>query len=77
MTPSLQPQATAAREAVRALERTLASTRPGWDDEKRQSFDQRHADVVVAAGRRLADELTSLAQDLASALASVRNTGLP
>ena len=77
MMQSLQPQATAAHEAVRALERTLASTRPGWEDEKRRSFDQRHADVVVAAGRRVAEELTSLAQDLASALASVKDAGLP
>ena len=74
---SLQPLATAAHEAVRNLERTLASTRPSWDDAKRQSFDQQHADVVVAAGRRVADELASLAEDLASALTSVRDTGLP
>jgi hypothetical protein len=77
MTQSLQPQAAAAHEAVRTLERTLASTRPTWDDARRQSFDQRHADVVVAAGRRAADELASLAQLLASALTSVRDTGLP
>lgn len=77
MTQSLQAQATAARESGLALERTLSSTRPAWDDAKRQSFDQRHADVVVAAARRIADELASLADDLASALASVRNTGLP
>jgi hypothetical protein len=77
MTQSLQPQATAAREAVRTLEPTLVSTRPGWNDARRQSFDQRHAVVVVAAGRGIADELASLAQELASALASVRDTDLP
>lgn len=77
MTQSLQQQATAAREAVRTLERTLASTRPAWNDARRQTFDQQHAEVVVDAGRRIADELASLAEELASALASVRDTGLP
>jgi hypothetical protein len=77
MTTFLQPQATAAREAVRTLERALASTRPGWDDTRRQSFDRQHADVVVAAGREVANELSSLAQELAGALTAVRDTGLP
>lgn len=71
MTHSLQPQAAGAQEAVRSLERALASSRSQWDDATRQSFDQRHADVVVASGRRVADELASLAQELASALASL------
>ena len=77
MTQSLQPQATAARQAVRALERTLAASRSGWDDSKRHSFDQRHADVVVAAGRRFADELEALAKEMSSALALVEDVSLP
>lgn len=77
MTQSLQPQAAAAREAVRALERSLATTRSGWDDAKRQSFDRRHADVVVTAGRRVADELESLAEEMSSALAVVKDSGPP
>lgn len=71
MTKSLQPQAADAHEAVLALERALASSRSQWDDATRQAFDQRHAEVVVASGRKVADELASLAQDLASALASL------
>lgn len=77
MTQSLHPQATAAREAVRALERTLAATRSGWDDSKRHSFDHRHADVVVASGRRLADELEALAREMSSALTLVKDIRLP
>jgi hypothetical protein len=71
MGPSLHPHATGAREAVRALERTLASTRSQWDDATRRSFDQRHAEVLVAEGRKAANELASLAQELAAALASL------
>ena len=71
MAQSLQPQATDAQESVRALERALAASRSQWDDATRQSFDQRHAEVIVAFGRSAANELVSLAQELASALASL------
>lgn len=69
MAQSLQPHATSAQESVRALERALASSRSQWDDATRQSFDQQHAEVVVASGRSVANELASLAQELAGALA--------
>lgn len=71
MTHSLQPQAAAAQEAVRSLERALTSSRSQWADATRQSFDQRQADVLVTSGRMVADELSSLAQELTSALASL------
>ena len=71
MAQSLQPQATSAQESVRALERALASSRSQWDDATRQSFDQHHAELIMAVGRRQASELASLAQELAGALASL------
>lgn len=71
MAQSLQGHATGAQESARALERALASSRSQWDDATRQSFDQRHAEVVVASGRKVANELVSLAQELASILASM------
>jgi len=69
---SLHPHATGAQESVRALERALASSRSPWDDATRRSFDQRHAEVLVASGRTVANELASLAQELAAALASLQ-----
>lgn len=71
MAPSLQPQASAAQDSIRSLERVLASSRSQWNDATRQSFDQRHAEVVVASGRKMARELASLAQELGGALASL------
>lgn len=71
MTHSLQPQAAGAQESTRVLERALASSRSQWDDATRQSFDQRHAELVVASGRKVARELASLAQELADALAAL------
>lgn len=71
MAHSLEPQATAAHESVRALERALASSCSQWNDATRQAFDQRRTDVIVVSGREVADVLTSLAQELAAALASL------
>lgn len=71
MAQSLQPHATSAQESVSALERALASSRSQWDDAMRQSFDQHHAELIVAVGRSQASELASLAQELAGALASL------
>jgi hypothetical protein len=68
---SLLAQATSAQESVRALESALALSRSQWNDATRLVFDQRYADVVVTSGRNVANELVSLAQELASALASL------
>ena len=73
MTQSLQPQAMGAQEAARALERALTTSRSQWNDATRQSFDQRHAEVIVASGRNVASELANFAQELATALASLPN----
>ena len=77
MRQSLRPHAAAALEAVRSLDRALEAARPGWNDAKRQSFDQQYADGIVAAGRRIANDLASLSEDLEIALSSVRDTDLP
>lgn len=71
MAGSLQSEAVEATEAVTALERALAASLTQWDDATRQSFDQRHAEVIVASGRKVANEVVSLAQELSSALASL------
>lgn len=71
MALSLQSQAVGAADAVRSLERALAASRPQWNDSTRQAFDQRHAEMIVASGRKVAGELVSLAQELAGALASL------
>lgn len=71
MAASLTSQAAAAQESVRALKRALSSSRSQWGDATRQTFDQRHAEVAVASGRKVATELESLAQELAAALASM------
>ena len=71
MVQSLDSRATQAQEAIRTLERALASTRSQWSDATRQSFDERHVDVIVPSGRKVADELASLAQELAAALGSL------
>lgn len=69
MAAPLTPHATAAHEATQALERALASSQSQWGDSTRQTFDQRHADVAVASGRKVACELSTLAQDLSAAFA--------
>ena len=76
MKHSLQPHAAAAQEAARSLERALTSSRAQWDDATRQSFDRRHADVVVTSGRKVSDELASLAQELANAMVGSGITNL-
>jgi len=71
MAASLGSRATQAQEVARSLERALAASRSQWGDATRQSFDQRHADVIVSSGKKVADELSSLAQELASAIESL------
>lgn len=74
---SIRPHAAAASDAVRALERDLTAARLSWDDTSRLAFDRAHADPVLAAGRHVAEELSSLAEDLSSALSSVADMQLP
>jgi len=69
--PSLEPQATAARDAVRSLERVLAEARSQWNDATRLGFDQRHGQSIVSTGRKAAEELELVARELAAALASL------
>jgi uncharacterized protein YukE len=65
--PGLGQAAAALGQALQSLERSLEATRSSWDDSARRVFDHRHADALVLEGRRMVDELTQLAQDLASA----------
>jgi hypothetical protein len=71
VTRSLQPQVIAAQESARALERGLAASRSQWSDATRLAFDQRHAEAIVASARKVAGELVALAEELATALASL------
>jgi hypothetical protein len=71
MAQSLSHHATLAQESIRSLERALASSRSQWSDAARQSFDQRHVEVIVSSGRKVAVELSSLAQQLSAALSSL------
>jgi hypothetical protein len=71
MAPSLVSHATLAQESVRSLDRALATSRSQWSDATRQSFDQRHVEVIVSSGRKVAAELSSLAQQLSAAFSSL------
>jgi|APMI01.1.fsa_nt_gi hypothetical protein len=71
MATPLTSHATAAQEAVRALERSLTSSRSQWGDATRQAFDKRYAEPAVESGRKAAADLSTLAQQLASALAAL------
>jgi hypothetical protein len=74
-TPAIDSHATALNGALRTLERALADTRSGWDDQARHAFDRRLADPVVAGGRKVADQLSRLAQDLAAAARTLEGLG--
>ncbi len=65
---SMNQQAMAAQEAIRALERALMSSQSQWADDTRQAFDRQHAQDVVAAGHKVAEELAALARELSTAL---------
>jgi hypothetical protein len=71
VTASLEPLVRIAQESARSLERSLADSRSHWDDATRGTFDRRYIDSVVGVGRKSADELAQLAQELAAALASL------
>lgn len=68
MAESLDAAARTANEALRALERAAADSRSTWDDATRNAFDRRYSDQILAAGKKAASELQSLASDLATAL---------
>jgi hypothetical protein len=57
------------------LERALADARSQWDDSVRSSFDQRYAEPVLLAGRKIASELADLDRQLASAMRDLENLG--
>ena len=68
MGASLDPHASAAADALRALERALAQARSQWNDPVRNAFDQRYAEPVIASAVRSVNELAGLARELKSAL---------
>ncbi|HEY1704276.1 MAG TPA: hypothetical protein VGG75_31665 [Trebonia sp.] len=57
------------------MERALADARSQWDDSVRSSFDQRYAEPVLLAGRKIASELADLDRQLASAMRDLENLG--
>jgi hypothetical protein len=73
MSASLQSHAVAIGDRRQALERALADARSQWDDSVRSSFDQRYAEPVLLASRKIASELADLAGQLASALRDLEN----
>ncbi len=74
MTGPLDPTAVGYADAARALERSLAETRPHWDDTARLAFDRQHADPLLADARRTAAELNQLAQELNAATRLLKNS---
>jgi len=68
---SLEGLARAAQDSVRTLERALVDSRSHWYDSTRRAFDQRHGDVILDTGQKVARELEELAGELGMALASL------
>ena len=64
MPVTLDPTVAALADAVRALERTLAEARAGWDDSARRAFDSRHALPILGDAGQSLTELRQLAADL-------------
>jgi hypothetical protein len=75
MSASLEPQASAVAEALRAFERALAGTMSQWNDSARHAFDQRYTEPALASGRKAASELADLARDLSSAISELDLVG--
>jgi hypothetical protein len=73
MSASLESRAAAVSNCRQALERALTDARSQWDDSVRSSFDQRYAEPVLLAGRKIASELSDLAGQLASAIRDLEN----
>ncbi len=74
MTGSLDPPAIAYADALGTLERSLAQTRPQWDDSARLAFDRQHAEPLLADARRTATALSQLAQELNAAARLLANS---
>lgn len=69
MPHSLERYANAAVETNRSLDRALTASRSQWADPTRLTFDQQHCEVIVTSGRKVADDLESLARQLAAVMA--------
>lgn len=77
MTASLESRAAAIGDCRQALQRALTDARSQWDDSVRSSFDQRYAEPVLLAARKIASELADLAGQLASVIRDLESLGLP
>ena len=56
----------------------MTDARSQWDDSVRSSFDQRYAEPVLLAARKIASELADFAGQLASVIeGSLESLGLP
>lgn len=75
MRASLESRAVAIGDCRQALERALTDARSHWDDSVRSSFDQRYAEPVLLAGRKIVSELADLAGQLASAIRDLESLG--
>lgn len=75
MSASLAPAATAFADAACSLERSLAQTRPAWDDSVRRAFDRQHTDLLLTDAKRVQAELTQLAQELNAAARLMASSG--
>jgi uncharacterized protein YukE len=71
---ALDPAASAYADATRALEGSLARTRPQWEDSARRAFDRQHIDPILAHATRSATELAQLAQELNAAARLLANS---
>ena len=73
MRASLDARAAAMAGCRQALERALTDARSQWNDSVRSSFDQRYAEPVLQAARKIESELANLAGQLASAMRDLEN----
>lgn len=73
MSAALESRAVALADCGKELERALADARSHWDDSVRSAFDQRYAEPVLLAGRKMASELAELATQLTKAMRELEN----
>jgi hypothetical protein len=64
---ALDSAAAGCADAARTLERSLAGTRPQWDDSARHTFDSQYAEPLLAHATKSAADLTQLARELNAA----------